>query len=115
MITGGSVGLVWRQRVLCLLLLGAAVACALALPAASALGASPAKWGVTMTHFNPYGAAAKECEHHIEEPLVEPPCGVDPFSLSGESFARESGYNTYKITVENTGGEVAGSAHKVGD
>jgi hypothetical protein len=58
---------------------------------------------VTVTHANAYGAQAQACPHHVEEPFAPTPCGVDPFTLSGTTFDRESGFNTYTITVSNTG------------
>jgi hypothetical protein len=45
-----------------------------------------------MTHANAYGQQG----------------GVDPFTRSGTTFDRESGFNAYTITVKNTGTEAAG-------
>ena len=60
------------------------------------LSASPVlaapSWGIEMTHENAYGAQG----------------GVDPYTNSGTTFDRESGYNAYTITVKNTGDETAG-------
>jgi hypothetical protein len=56
--------------------------------------AAPA-WRIELTHRNPYGQLG----------------GVDPYSGSGESFARESGYNAYTVYVGNAGtSEVAEGA-----
>jgi hypothetical protein len=64
-----------------------------------------AKWGIAMTHANPFGLQAASCPGGHESLPGEPDCGVDPFSGSGKSFARESGFNAYTITVKNTGNE----------
>src|SRR5205823_2523694 len=70
------------------------------------------KWHITMTHANPYGVQASECPGGKPDPKV--PCGINPLTEAdgeegaggnGETFARESGFNTYKITVENAGDE----------
>ncbi len=58
-----------------------------------------------MTHANAYGLQAGECPGGKDiyvpgEPAKD--CGVDPFTGSGTTFARESGFNTYTITVKNT-------------
>ena len=37
-------------------------------------------------------------------------CGVDPFTGSGTTFAQESGFNTYTITVRNTAPHTSGPA-----
>ena len=70
-----------RLRLLALLVL---------LPTFLALSATPAlalpTWGIEMTHENAYGAQG----------------GVDPYTGSGTTFARESGFNTYTIKVKNT-------------
>jgi hypothetical protein len=75
----------------------------------AALGATPAlaapEWGITMTHANAYGLQAGECpggkaKYVPGEP--EEDCGVDPFTGSGTTFAQESGFDTYTITVKNT-------------
>jgi hypothetical protein len=62
----------------------------LALPVRSALAAPV--WGIEMTHANAYGAQG----------------GVDPYTGSGTTFDRESGFNAYTITVKNTGTETVG-------
>ena len=63
-----------------------------------------------MTHANPYGQQAKECPGAI--PRTAPPCGIDPLTEgagdegeggNGKTFARDSGWNEYQITVTNTG------------
>ncbi len=72
----------------------------LALTAAPALAAP--SWGVEMTHVNAYGAQAASCPGGHESLPGEPDCGVDPYTGSGTTFARESGFNTYTIHVKNT-------------
>ena len=79
--------------------------CAMGLFAGEAAAATTL--GITMTHANAYGDQAKECPSGHAEPLAETPCGVDPLteteaSDKGENFARESGSNSYTITVTNT-------------
>jgi hypothetical protein len=78
--------------------------------AVSGVFAAPAlaapELGITMTHSNPYGAQASLCPSHKAEPTAAEPCGVNPFTEkeagdTGESFARESGFNAYTITVSN--------------
>ena len=64
--------------------------------AAPAFASGP-EWSITMTRANPFG------EHG----------GVDPYTGSGETFARESGSNTYTINVTNTA--TTGEAVKVVD
>jgi hypothetical protein len=62
-------------------------------------------WGIEMTHANAYGLQASECPTGKEESFTGEPerdCGVDPFTGSGTTFARESGFNTYTITAKNT-------------
>jgi uncharacterized repeat protein (TIGR01451 family) len=71
------------RRGRCLLAMAATVGLC-GLSAAPALAAGP-EWSITMTHANPFG------EHG----------GVDPYTGSGETFARESGSNTYTINVAN--------------
>jgi hypothetical protein len=68
----------------------------LALTAAPALAAPT--WGIEMTHENAYGTQG----------------GVDPYTHSGTTFDRESGFNAYTITVKNTGTGTAGG-YGVGD
>ena len=75
-----------------------------ALAAAAPALAAP-EWGIEMTHANAYGLQAGECPGGKDiyvpgEPAKD--CGVDPFTGSGTTFARESGFNTYTITVKNT-------------
>ena len=77
-----------RTRCLPLAVIAAGVTGLLATPALAA-----PEWGVTMTHANAYGAQG----------------GVDPFTGSGSTFDRESGFNAYTITVKNTGDEATGS------
>src|SRR5262245_32058263 len=83
--------------------------------------ASPAlaapQWGLAMTHANPYGQQASACPGG--KPQTEPePCGIDPFTElkeqegfggEGKTFARESGANTYTITVTNTAASKEGN------
>ena len=97
----------WRGR--CLLFAAFAVSATGGFPT-SALAASPTKWAVTMTHANAYGQQAGACPGGKAQ--TEPPCGIDPLTEGkgdegeggkGETFARESGWNEYKITVTNTG------------
>ena len=71
-----------------------------ALTAAPAL-ASPT-WGIEITHANAYGLQAASCPGGRESVPGEPDCGVDPYTGSGKTFARESGFNTYTIMVKNT-------------
>ena len=79
------------RRGLCLpLALPALLLAFLALTAAPAFAAP--SWGIEMTHENAYGAQG----------------GVDPYTGSGTTFDRESGFNAYTITVKNTGTETAG-------
>jgi Domain of unknown function DUF11 len=100
----------WRLRSLAVAALALGAAGASAAPALAA----PA-WTITMTHANPYGAQASKCPTGKVEPEV--PCGIDPFTEAkgdegeggnGETFARESGWNSYTIRVENTGTEPTG-------
>src|ERR1700693_2560377 len=95
----------WRQLRLALpaVLIGA-----LALTAAPALAAP--SWGIEMTHANAYGMQAASCPGGHESLPGEPDCGVDPYTASGTTFARESGFNTYTIKVKNisTGSLTAG-------
>ena len=71
----------------------------LALSAAPALAAT---WGIEMTHANAYGLQAASCPGGHESLPGEPLCGVDPYTGSGTTFARESGFNRYAITARNT-------------
>jgi hypothetical protein len=83
---------------------------ALLVPSAPALAAP--EWGVTMTHANAYGLQAPECPTGKEEYFPAEPgkdCGVDPYTGSGATFDRESGFNAYTITVKNTGDEATGT------
>jgi hypothetical protein len=73
----------------------------LALSAAPALAAP--SWGIEMTHANAYGLQAASCPGGHESLPGEPACGVDPYTGSGTTFSRESGFNTYTIKVKNTG------------
>jgi hypothetical protein len=86
--------------------------------AVASLGATPAfaapEWGIEMTHANAYGLQASECPGGKEVYVPGEPekdCGVDPFTGSGTTFSRESGFDTYTITVKNT----ASATLKVGD
>lgn len=79
-----------------LLALPALLLAFLALTAAPALAAPT--WGIEMTHTNAYGAQG----------------GVDPYTGSGTTFDRESGFNAYTLTVKNTGTGTAGG-YGVGD
>jgi len=102
-----------RSLLLAALALGAA-----GVFAAPALAAP--EFGITMTHLNAYGVQAHLCRQgKVElpgEPGVTEPCGINPLTEEkgdkaegepgfgkGETFARESGGNTYTITVKNTG------------
>ena len=76
--------------------------------APTAVAAGTPEWQLTMTHLNPFGAEREQCKSHHAEPLAEPPCGIDPLTehgseAKGETFARESGYNHYTLTVKNVG------------
>jgi hypothetical protein len=76
----------------------------LGIAAAPALAAP--EWGIEMTHANAYGLQADECPTGKEEDFPGEPardCGVDPFTGSGTTFSRESGFNTYTIRVRNAG------------
>jgi hypothetical protein len=73
-------------------LMGATASSALAAPS----------WGIEMTHANAYGLQAASCPGGHESLPGEPDCGVDPYTGSGTTFARESAFNTYTITVKNT-------------
>jgi hypothetical protein len=84
-----------------LLALPALVLAFLALSAAPALAAP--SWGIEMTHANAYGAQAASCPGGHESLPGEPVCGVDPYTGSGTTFSRESGFNTYTVKVKNTG------------
>jgi uncharacterized repeat protein (TIGR01451 family) len=75
--------------------------------AAPALAAG--EWGITVEEHNGYGAQESLCPSKAAEPNAEPPCGVDPYTLSGETFARESAENTYTIKVANKGSEQIGA------
>jgi hypothetical protein len=72
----------------------------LAFAAAPALAAPT--FGITMEHHNAYGAQAASCPGSHESLPGEPDCGVDPYTGSGTTFARESGFNSYTINVKNT-------------
>jgi hypothetical protein len=85
-----------RRLALASLALPALLLTILALTAAPALAAPT--WGITMEHHNAYGTQG----------------GVDPYTGSGTTFDRESGFNAYTIKVTNTGTETAGG-HGVGD
>lgn len=74
----------------------------------SAAYAAP-EWGLTVEHHNPYGAESAECPGGHESAPGEPLCGVDPFTRSGTTFTKESGFNEYKVTVTNMGDEPAGA------
>ena len=68
------------------LLLAGVVAGALGVSAGTALAAAP-QLSIAMTHGNEFG------EQHA----------VDPYTLGGETFGRESAFNTYTITASNDG------------
>jgi hypothetical protein len=89
-----------------LLALPALLLAFLALSAAPALAAP--SWGIEMTHANAYGAQAASCPGGHKSLPGEPVCGVDPYTGSGTTFARESGFNTYTITAKNTAAPPAG-------
>src|ERR1039457_278452 len=84
------------RRGLLLLALPALLLAFFALTAPPALAAPT--WGIAMEHHNAYGAQG----------------GVDPYTGSGTTFDRESGFNAYTITVKNTGTAFAGG-QGVGD
>ncbi|HEY5044528.1 MAG TPA: hypothetical protein VII53_01575 [Solirubrobacteraceae bacterium] len=76
-------------------------ACVFSTPALAA-----PEWGIEMTHANAYGLQVGECPGGVAKYVPGSPeedCGVDPFTGSGKTFSQESGFNTYKITVKNTG------------
>jgi uncharacterized repeat protein (TIGR01451 family) len=97
-----------RARSLAVAVLGVCVAGVFAGPALAAR-----QWGITMRHANAYGIQAFEClPAKKAEPKV--PCGINPLTEAegeegeggnGETFARESGWNTFNVKVENTGNE----------
>src|ERR1019366_6783092 len=89
-----------RRLALASLTLPALLLTFLAVSAAPALAAP--SWGIEMTHANAYGAQAASCPGGHESLPGEPVCGVDPYTGSGTTFARESGFNSYTITVKNT-------------
>jgi hypothetical protein len=80
--------------------------CKVTISAAESVGAVFAiaipTWAIGMTHANAYGLQAASCPGGHESLSGEPDCGVDPYTGSGTTFARESGFNTYTITVKNT-------------
>jgi hypothetical protein len=93
-----------RARFLAIAVLGV---CAGGVFAGPALAAP--QWGITMSHTNPFWEQPSKCK---PEPGVL--CGIDPlteaegdegFGGKGETFARESGWNTFNVKVENTGNE----------
>jgi hypothetical protein len=112
-VTRGTTQRLAGRRVRCLLV-AALAAGAVGLSADPALAV--AKWGVTTEYHNPYGAPEQvaSCPGGVES-LAGEPCGVDPFSGSGKSFARESGWNTYTIKVKNDGEESVGPVTVVDD
>lgn len=69
---------------------------------------------IEMTHANAYGLPASECPTHSEEYVASEPekdCGVDPFTGSGTTFAQESGYNTFLVSIKNIAtGEANGTS-----
>jgi hypothetical protein len=83
-----------------LLALPALLLAFLALTAAPAVAAP--SWGIEMSHVNAYGAQAASCPGGHESLPGEPDCGVDPYTGSGTTFSRESGFNSYTIKVKNT-------------
>jgi uncharacterized repeat protein (TIGR01451 family) len=106
----------WRRCRVLLAVLAVGAAGLSAVPAAAAL----VPLHMTMTHFNPYGAQASQCPTTVAEPLAGEPCGVNPYTEKeagdkGETFARNSGGNTYTITVENLGEEATGGPVTVVD
>ena len=83
--------------------------------AVASFGTTPAfaapEWGITMTHANAYGLQAGECPSGKEEAFPTEPdrdCGIDPFTGSGTTFSRESGFNTYTILATNIAKPAAG-------
>ena len=100
----------WRGR---WLLLTALAMLATGVSARAALAAPT--WGIKMTHANLWGAQVSACPGKVAKSEPEP-CGIDPLTEgkgdegeggNGETFARESGSDTYTITVSNTGTELA--------
>src|ERR1019366_10320978 len=89
-----------RRLALASLTLPALLLTFLAVSAAPALAAP--SWGIEMTHANAYGAQAASCPGGHESLPGEPVCGVDPYTGSGTTFSRESGFNSYTIKVKNT-------------
>jgi hypothetical protein len=84
---------------------------ALLVPSAPALAAP--ELSIAMAHANAYGLQAGECPTGKEESFPDEPernCGVDPFTGSGTTFTRESGFDTYTITVRNTASNTSGPA-----
>ncbi|MGH2853055.1 MAG: hypothetical protein ACRDLF_02540 [Solirubrobacteraceae bacterium] len=66
------------------------------------------EWGITLEHHNAYGAQQASCTTAKEEYFPTEPekdCGVDPFTGSGTTFDRESGFNEYAIDASNEGTE----------
>ena len=92
------------------LLLAVAAGGATALLAAPALAAPTL--GITMTHANAFGLEVASCP--LGKESLDPDCGVDPFSGSGLSFARESGFDAYTITVKNTSATETAPSNEVG-
>jgi hypothetical protein len=92
-------------RRIALILLGAVLATvALGIFTAPTPALAAPAWGITMTHANAYGLQAGECLGGKEVYVPGEPeknCGVDPLTGSGTTFAQESGFNAYKITVTN--------------
>jgi hypothetical protein len=74
----------WRR---CCLMVAVAATGAAALFVTPAMAVGGPLLSIKMTHANLYGAQG----------------GVDPHTLSGETFAQESADNSYTITVKNTG------------
>src|ERR1039457_897432 len=61
-----------------------------------------------MSHVNAYGAQAASCPGGHESLPGEPDCVVDPYTGSGTTCARESGFNSYTIRMKNTAEPPAG-------
>jgi hypothetical protein len=82
--------------------LGCAISIALFALALAAPALAAPEWGITMEHHNAYGAQRAECPGGHESLPGEPFCGVDPYTGSGTTFDKESGFNSYVIHVANT-------------
>ncbi len=90
-----------------------AIAAVFALLVLSAPALAAPELNIAMAHANAYGLQAGECPTGKEESFPDEPerdCGVNPFTGSGTTFTRESGFNMYMITVRNTAPNTSGPA-----